>query len=164
MLRDRILLVPLKRLRLLWTEISRDREISCTKSEMSCESHGGENVSLADGNNWRPFWPAGLVSCPLRQKCRCGSWKVCRTFIAIEQFSLVGLICLQTQLWQYLNLSLIQLCTKNDHCCSSSRKPSSGPAYVCPVQWRCGPCCLPCTIWFGSEQRRCGGESQYTAF
>ena len=63
MLRDRILFVrswiffpqKLKRLRLLWTEISRDREISCKKSEMSCESHWEENVSLADGNKWRPY-------------------------------------------------------------------------------------------------------------
>ena len=44
----------MKRLRLLWTEISRDREISCKKSEMSCEGHREENVSLADGNKWRP--------------------------------------------------------------------------------------------------------------
>ena len=32
-----------------WKEISRDREISCKKSEMSCESHWEENVSLEDG-------------------------------------------------------------------------------------------------------------------
>ena len=63
MLQDRILFVPswiffpekLKRLRLLWTEISRDSEISCKKSEMSCESHWEENVSLADGSKWRPY-------------------------------------------------------------------------------------------------------------
>ena len=28
------------------------REISCRKSEMSCESHWEENVSLVDGNKW----------------------------------------------------------------------------------------------------------------
>ena len=44
----------MKRLGLLWTEISRDREISCQKSEMFCESHWEQNVSLADGNKWRP--------------------------------------------------------------------------------------------------------------
>ena len=32
------------------TEFSRDREISCKKSEMSCESHWEESVGLADGN------------------------------------------------------------------------------------------------------------------
>ena len=46
--------LKLKRLRLLWTEISRDREISCKKSEMSFESHWEEHVSLADGNKWPP--------------------------------------------------------------------------------------------------------------
>ena len=46
--------LKLKRLTLFWTEISRDREISCKESEMSCESHWEENVSLADGNKWRP--------------------------------------------------------------------------------------------------------------
>ena len=46
--------LKLKRLRLLWTEISRDREISCKKREMSFESHWEEHVSLADGNKWRP--------------------------------------------------------------------------------------------------------------
>ena len=33
----------------LWTEISRNREISCKKSEMSGESNWEENDSLADG-------------------------------------------------------------------------------------------------------------------
>ena len=47
--------LKLKRLGLLWTEISRDREVSCKKSEMSCESHWEENVNLADGNKWRPI-------------------------------------------------------------------------------------------------------------
>ena len=54
-----------KRLRLLWTEISRDREISCKKNEMSCESHWEENVRLADGNKWRPrknYRPVSLTS------------------------------------------------------------------------------------------------------
>ena len=46
--------LKLKRLRLLWTEISRDREMSCEKSEMSFESYWEEHVSLADGNKWRP--------------------------------------------------------------------------------------------------------------
>ena len=50
--------LKLKRLRLLWTEISRDREISCKKSEMSFEGHWEEHVSLADGNKWRgKLWP-----------------------------------------------------------------------------------------------------------
>ena len=40
---------------LLWTEISRDWEISCKKSEISCESHWEEDVSLADGNKWRTW-------------------------------------------------------------------------------------------------------------
>ena len=46
--------LKLKRFRLLRTEISRDREISCKKSEMSFESHWEEHVSLADGNKWPP--------------------------------------------------------------------------------------------------------------
>ena len=37
---------------LLYTFKSRDGEISSKKSEMSCESHWEENVSLADGNKW----------------------------------------------------------------------------------------------------------------
>ena len=53
----------MKRLRLLWTEISRDREISWKKSEMSCESHWEENVSLADGNKWQPY-KQGLKKVP----------------------------------------------------------------------------------------------------
>ena len=53
----------MKRLRLLWTEISRDREISWKKSEMFCESHWEENVSLADGNKWQPF-KQGLKKVP----------------------------------------------------------------------------------------------------
>ena len=37
-----------------------DREISCKKSEISCESHWEENVSLADGNKWRLLHPRQL--------------------------------------------------------------------------------------------------------
>ena len=53
MFRDRLLLVP-SWIFFFKSEISRDREISCEKSEMSCESHWEENVSLVDGNKWRP--------------------------------------------------------------------------------------------------------------
>ena len=63
MLRDQILLVPswisfsLKNWRDLdfYEQKFQETEISCKKSEMSCESHWEENVSLADGNEWRDF-------------------------------------------------------------------------------------------------------------
>ena len=63
MLRDRILLVPswifffVKNLRDLYfyKQKFQETEISCKKSEMSFESHWEENVSLADGNKWRPY-------------------------------------------------------------------------------------------------------------
>ena len=57
MLRDQILLFfSLKKWRDLdffEQKLQRDREISYKKSEMSCENHWEENVSLADGNKWR---------------------------------------------------------------------------------------------------------------
>ena len=63
MLRDQILLVPswisfsLKNWRDLdfYEQKFQETEISCKKSEMSCESHWEENVSLADGNKWRDY-------------------------------------------------------------------------------------------------------------